>query len=127
MHVVERHVDLGDVHLSIAEAGAGGRPLLLVHGFTGAKEDFTPWFDRLANVGWHPVAPDLRGHGASSKPTADAAYSLEILADDVLRLPRSGHGRARRGDGRPFRTRGIVPSLRTPMRGGTPWQASSPR
>jgi pimeloyl-ACP methyl ester carboxylesterase len=86
MHVVGRHVDLGDVQLSIAEAGAGGRPLLLVHGFTGAKEDFTPWLDGMAEIGWHSVAPDLRGHGASSKPTADTAYSFEILADDVLRL-----------------------------------------
>jgi 3-oxoadipate enol-lactonase len=72
--------------LSIAEAGVGRRPLLLVHGFTGAKEDFTPWLDRLADAGWHAVAPDLRGHGASSKPAADAAYSFEILADDMLRL-----------------------------------------
>jgi 3-oxoadipate enol-lactonase len=86
MQAVERHVDLGDVQLSIAEAGIGCRPLLLVHGFTGAKEDFTPWLDRLADAGWHAVAPDLRGHGASSKPAADAAYSFEILADDVLRL-----------------------------------------
>jgi pimeloyl-ACP methyl ester carboxylesterase len=86
MQAVVRHVDLGDVQLSIAEAGAGRRPLLLVHGFTGAKEDFTPWLDRLADAGWHAVAPDLRGHGASSKPTADAAYSFEIMADDVLRL-----------------------------------------
>lgn len=86
MQVVERNVYLGDVELSIAEAGAGGCPLLLVHGFTGAKEDFSPWLDRLAGAGWHAVAPDLRGHGASSKPTEAAAYSLEILADDVLRL-----------------------------------------
>jgi hypothetical protein len=42
MALTERHVNLGDVRLSIAEAGAGPRRLLLVHGFTGAKEDFTP-------------------------------------------------------------------------------------
>jgi len=94
MHVLERQVDLGDVQLSIAEAGSGGRPLLLVHGFTGAKEDFTPWLDQLADAGWHAVAPDLRGHGASSKPTADTAYSFEILGDDVLRLTEAlGWGR----------------------------------
>jgi 3-oxoadipate enol-lactonase len=86
VQVAERHIDIGDVQLSIAEAGAGGRPLLLVHGFTGAKEDFTPWLDRLADIGWHAVAPDLRGHGGSSKPTAEAAYSFDSLADDVLRL-----------------------------------------
>jgi 3-oxoadipate enol-lactonase len=86
MSVTERHVNLGDVRLSIAEAGAGPRRLLLVHGFTGAKEDFTPWLDPLAGLGWHAVAPDLRGHGASSKPASESAYSFELLADDVLGL-----------------------------------------
>jgi pimeloyl-ACP methyl ester carboxylesterase len=84
--VHQRIVVLGDVELSVAEAGAGQRPLLLLHGFTGAKEDFTDWLDRLADLGWHAVAPDHRGHGASSKPTSEYAYSLEILADDVERL-----------------------------------------
>jgi 3-oxoadipate enol-lactonase len=84
--VRQRIVVLGDLELSMAEAGAGQRPLLLLHGFTGAKEDFTDWLDRLAEAGWHAVAPDLRGHGASSKPTSEDAYSLEILADDVERL-----------------------------------------
>src|SRR5215469_7910448 len=86
MPFTERDVDLGDVRVSIAEAGAGPRRLLLVHGFTGAKEDFTPWLDQLAELRWHAVAPDLRGHGASSKPAEESAYSFEVLADDVLRL-----------------------------------------
>jgi len=86
MLLTERLVSLGDVELSIAEAGAGQRRLLLVHGFTGAKEDFTPWLDRLAGLGWHAVAPDLRGHGASSKPAEESAYSFELLAADVLGL-----------------------------------------
>lgn len=82
----ERNVDLGDVQIRIAEAGAGQRPLLLVHGFTGAKEDFTPWLERLAAAGWHAVAPDLRGHGESSKPPEESAYSFKLMADDGLRL-----------------------------------------
>lgn len=86
MHMNERRVAVGDIHLSIAEAGAGQSPLLLVHGFTGAKEDFTPWLDRLAASGWHAVAPDLRGHGASSKPAQETDYSFKIMADDMLGL-----------------------------------------
>src|SRR5215471_13597475 len=86
MDMTERAVAVGDVELSIAEAGSGQRPLLLVHGFTGAKEDFTPWLGMLADAGWHAVAPDLRGHGASSKPTAESAYTFELMADDVLAL-----------------------------------------
>jgi pimeloyl-ACP methyl ester carboxylesterase len=86
MPLMERHVNLGDLRLSIAESGAGPRRLLLVHGFTGAKEDFTPWLARMAELGWHAVALDLRGHGASSKPAEESAYSFELLADDVLGL-----------------------------------------
>jgi 3-oxoadipate enol-lactonase len=84
--VEQRTIDLGDVELSIAEAGAGQRPFLLLHGFTGAKEDFTDWLDPLAGAGWHAVASDHRGHGASSKPSSEDAYSFEILADDAVRL-----------------------------------------
>jgi pimeloyl-ACP methyl ester carboxylesterase len=88
--VIERTVDVaghdGPVTMAIAEAGAGGRPLLLVHGFTGAKEDFTEWLDVLAEMGWHAVAPDQRGHGGSSQPTDESAYSFDAYAADLLGL-----------------------------------------
>jgi 3-oxoadipate enol-lactonase len=84
--VDQRIVDLGDIELSIAEAGSGQRPFLILHGFTGAKEDFTDWLDPLAGAGWHAVALDHRGHGASSKPASEEAYSFEILAYDAVRL-----------------------------------------
>ena len=79
-------VHLGDVRLAIAEAGIGGRPLMLVHGFTGAKEDFTDFLEPLAERGWHAVAPDLRGHGASDHPADEESYSLDIIAADLLAL-----------------------------------------
>jgi pimeloyl-ACP methyl ester carboxylesterase len=82
---VER-IEVNGVGLCVAEAGRGGRPLLLVHGFTGAKEDFTDILDVLAHRGWHAVAPDLRGHGASDHPAGQAAYDLGIFADEVLGL-----------------------------------------
>jgi pimeloyl-ACP methyl ester carboxylesterase len=78
------HTSDGPSSLVIAEAGAGGRPLLLVHGFTGAKEDFTDWLDPLAELGWHAVAPDQRGHGASPKPDDEGAYSFDAFASDVV-------------------------------------------
>ena len=81
-----RRIALDDVELAVAEAGEGGRPLLLLHGFTGAKEDFTEWLDALAELGWHAVAPDHRGHGESSKPSAVEAYSMSILAEDSTAL-----------------------------------------
>lgn len=79
-------VRVGSIDLSVAEAGRGGRPLLLVHGFTGAKEDFADWIDPLADEGWWVVAPDLRGHGASAKPDDEASYSLASFAADLWSL-----------------------------------------
>jgi pimeloyl-ACP methyl ester carboxylesterase len=81
-----RTLAVNDVELEIVEAGAGGRPLLLVHGFGGAKEDFTHYLPRLAAIGWHAVVADNRGHGGSSKPQDEAAYSLATIADDVNAL-----------------------------------------
>jgi 3-oxoadipate enol-lactonase len=72
--------------MQIAESGGGGRPLLLVHGFTGAKEDFTDWLDPVADLGWHAVAIDNRGHGASEKPDDKSSYSFDLLAADALAL-----------------------------------------
>lgn len=80
-----RDVTTGRLRHSVAEAGSG-EPLMLVHGFTGAKEDFADFLDGFADRGWHVVAPDLRGHGASEAPAEEEAYSLEEMADDVLAL-----------------------------------------
>jgi pimeloyl-ACP methyl ester carboxylesterase len=81
-----RRVAVGDLTLEIAETGVGGRPLLLLHGLTGAKEDFGDWWEPLAERGWHVVAPDLRGHGASDHPPRSEDYTLELFEADVLAL-----------------------------------------
>src|SRR5256885_414873 len=82
-----RRVDAGGLTFEVAEAGAANtRRVLLLHGFTGAKDDFVEAVDRLADAGWHAVAPDLRGHGNSAKPDSEDAYSLDVLAGDVWAL-----------------------------------------
>jgi pimeloyl-ACP methyl ester carboxylesterase len=84
--VVVRQVEIDDVSLSIAESGAGGRPLLLVHGFGAAKEDFTDALPRLAARGWHAVSPDMRGHGATGGPDSEDAYGLDRFGEDLRAL-----------------------------------------
>ena len=79
-------MDAGPVVLAVAEAGSGGSGLLLLHGFTGAKEDFADWIDAFAARGFHVVAPDHRGHGASGQPAEESAYSVATFADDARRL-----------------------------------------
>lgn len=85
--MTERRVTVAaGIDLAIVEAGAGGRPFLLMHGFGGAKEDFTGFLDPLAARGWHAVTFDLRGHGASAKPDDESAYTFDLLVGDVLAL-----------------------------------------
>jgi pimeloyl-ACP methyl ester carboxylesterase len=88
--VIDRTLVLGpegdDLELTVSEAGAGGRPLLVLHGFTGARNDFATWLDPIAERGWHVVAPDQRGHGESPKPDHEADYSLDRFAGDALAL-----------------------------------------
>lgn len=74
------------IPLAMAEAGTGGQPLLVVHGFTGAKEDFVEHLPALAAAGWHVVAPDLRGHGSSHAPAEESAYDFSLLSADLFAL-----------------------------------------
>ena len=79
-----RWLDLGALGLAVCEDGVGGRPVLLVHGFTGAKENLAPTATVLAGRGWHAVAPDLRGHGSSDAPATEEDYSFEVMAADLV-------------------------------------------
>ena len=81
-----RTIHVGDVSLACTEAGEGGRPVLLVHGFTADSREVAGSLGSLAGLGWHAVAPDLRGHGRSDRPTDPDAYSLELMAADVVAL-----------------------------------------
>lgn len=81
-----RRVELGDVSLHVVDAGEGGRPVMLVHGFTANSDEVAGVMEPLAELGWHAVAPDLRGHGLSDRPTDAGAYSLELMAADVVAL-----------------------------------------
>ena len=73
--------------MHVAEAGPGGGPLLLLlHGFPEHWRAWRDYFAPLAEAGFHVVAPDQCGYGASGKPTGVAAYDLDQLAADVLGL-----------------------------------------
>ena len=79
-------ISLAGINLAGLTAGEGGRPLLLLHGFTGCKEDFADEVIPLAEIGFHVVAPDLRGHGRSDQPSDEAAYNLASFAADAFAL-----------------------------------------
>jgi len=77
------HAPLGDVTIAWEEHGTGERPLVLVHGFTGSRDDFADVVHDLTDLG-RIVIPDQRGHGASSNP--GRGYDFDQLVADLLGL-----------------------------------------
>jgi pimeloyl-ACP methyl ester carboxylesterase len=62
------------------------RPALLVHGYTGSKENFLPVLEPLAAAGRVVVAVDLRGQYQSPHAPDRSGYSAAALAADVLAI-----------------------------------------
>jgi len=81
---MERRIAVNGVELAAEEHGAGERPLVLVHGFTGFRQDFAPVLDALLPHAGRIVTLDLRGHGASTNTGDEASYTLDALASDLL-------------------------------------------
>lgn len=75
-----RRAELPGVTIEWEEHGAGPRPLVLVHGFTGSRDDFADVAGELADLG-RLVLVDQRGHGGSSNP--GRGYDLDQLVTDL--------------------------------------------
>jgi pimeloyl-ACP methyl ester carboxylesterase len=77
------------------EVHGAGRPVVLLHGFPDTGRLWRHQVPVLAGAGFQVIVPDLRGYGRSSKPQAVGAYSIPVLAGDVLAiLAQQGIGRA---------------------------------
>jgi pimeloyl-ACP methyl ester carboxylesterase len=68
-------------------AEAGGRPIVLQHGFTVSSQ--STWFltgvvEALARHGRRVIAIDARGHGETDKPHDPAFYGGVRLASDLI-------------------------------------------
>jgi pimeloyl-ACP methyl ester carboxylesterase len=69
------------------EAGPADGPLMIfVHGWPGIGLMWRAQIEAFASEGWHCVAPDMRGYGGSSAPTASEAYALHEIVDDMVEL-----------------------------------------
>jgi len=61
-------------------------PALLLHGYTGSKENFLPILEPLAAAGRVVVAVDLRGQYQSPHAPDRSGYAPDALAADVLAI-----------------------------------------
>ena len=63
-----------------------GRPVVLLHGFPDSGRLWRHQVPALAGAGFQVIVPDLRGYGRSDKPEAVEAYSMSLLAGDVMAI-----------------------------------------
>jgi len=87
--LAHRSVQLSEVALHVAEAGAGDRLVVLLHGFPEYWYSWRKQIPALARAGFRVAAPDLRGYNTSGKPGRVSDYALEKLARDVSELVRA--------------------------------------
>ena len=64
------------------DVGAGERPLVLVHGLTGFRDDFRERLPALAELG-RTIIYDHRGHGDSANTGDAATYTFDQLVADL--------------------------------------------
>ncbi len=84
---IRKNLSLPDIQLSYLEWNQGKEPLLLLHGLADNALVWSSLGDRLA-ADYHIIAPDMRGHGESSKPDSDYTFTsaiadLEALMDSL--------------------------------------------
>ena len=77
-----RKIAVRDVELEVAEAGEGERAFVLVHGFTGSRDDFREQMEPLAALG-RTLALDQRGHGGTTNSGKHELYSVANLVADL--------------------------------------------
>src|SRR3954451_11420801 len=63
-----------------------GRPVLFMHGWPDDHDLWRHQVAALTAAGFRTIAPDLRGFGASDKPTEVAAYALQHTVVDLVMI-----------------------------------------
>ena len=76
-------VRVGEIEMEYEEHGEGGRPFVLVHGFTGSRDDWREQLPRLAARG-RTIAVDLRGHGDTTNTGTPRGTTSPSSRVDVI-------------------------------------------
>ena len=83
-------VDLpqGQLAIAIYEPDYYKGDVILVHGFTGSKEDFDYIAPLLSARGYRVFAPDLRAQHESPFAADASGYSLQAFAQDIIDIAK---------------------------------------
>lgn len=76
-------VPTNGIELEVFEAGKGGIPIILCHGWPELAFSWRFQIQSLVELGFHCIVPNLRGYGNSSKPNEVSSYDMISLSDDL--------------------------------------------
>src|SRR3954453_19588381 len=83
--VTEGHAPVNGMQMYWGSQGAGGTPLVLVHGGFGGADMMAPLAERLAG-GRRVISVELQGHGHTAD--VDRPFGYEAFGDDLAALVR---------------------------------------
>ena len=78
-------INVGEIEFHVVEHGEG-KPVLLVHGFPDLARGWRRQMEALAAAGYRAIAPDMRGYGRSSAPSAPDVYTPFHTVGDLVGL-----------------------------------------
>jgi len=79
------HIHNTGLSLHVVEEGSGPAVLLL-HGFPETSYSWRHQMSSLAGAGFHVIAPDMRGYGASDAPESSEEYTSLHIVGDIIGL-----------------------------------------
>ncbi len=77
-----RMIETNGIELEVYQAGEGGIPIVLCHGWPEHAYSWRYQIPALVEAGYHCIVPNQRGYGASSKPEDVNAYDIHHLTND---------------------------------------------
>jgi pimeloyl-ACP methyl ester carboxylesterase len=77
------YADINGLNLYYETHGAGGRPMILLHGGLASGEMFGPILETLS-AERRVIVPDLQGHGRTAD--IDRPIDMRLMADDIAAL-----------------------------------------
>ncbi|XP_022719457.1 uncharacterized protein LOC111277337 isoform X2 [Durio zibethinus] len=83
--IQHRMVNVNGITMHVAEKGQG-QVILFLHGFPELWYTWRHQILALSSLGYHTVAPDLRGYGDTEAPSSITSYSCMHIVGDLIAL-----------------------------------------
>ncbi|XVF31405.1 hypothetical protein REPUB_Repub16aG0143200 [Reevesia pubescens] len=83
--IQHRMVNVNGITMHVAEKGQG-EVILFLHGFPEVWYTWRHQILALSSLGYHTVAPDLRGYGDTEAPSSITSYSCMHIVGDLIAL-----------------------------------------